>query len=494
MLGKEACTVGCLVCLFVFVFGACVEAADVEKGPAGVVGLEQRGAEQARRWAVLIGVNEYEDEQGIGSLKYCVADVKLLYDVLTSANGGFKQENVLLMTDDAGNVLHRPTYSNMVTMIPRWLEDVGPQDDVLISFSGHGMAEDGQCYLLPGDAKRGALRLTSVSVPQVREWLEGCRAERKVLILDACHSGAGKAPGQMSAEMIQELESGHGYLRLASCDTKQKSSEDPSFGHGVFTHFLVEGLRGKADGDGDGRVDADEAYKYVSRGVGRWAREHGLRQDPVRSGRVVGGALTLCYAPPRLRRPDKTVAPTEGAELLLRITPADAAVKLDGEPVELLERGRKALMRVVPGRHVLEVAKDGHVRLEKVIDVLPSGAEGTVRLATTITQIIVHLRSGRTMQGELLSRTDDKIVIKPEGRRGRFTLARGQYERLEERVVPSGESSVSVFAKGVVSPLSGGTLEQQVETFRRRWEENRKAIEQARQLHGAYSPDVQRFA
>ena len=266
-----------------------------QKGPAGVVSREQQGIERKQRWAVLIGVNTYEDEQGIGPLKYCVADMKLLSEVLTGPRGGFQRENVLLMTDSAEQSIHRPTYSNMVTMIPRWLEDVGPEDDVLIAFSGHGMAEDDQCYLLPGDAKRGALRLTSVGVPQVREWLEGCRAQRKVLILDACHSGAGKAPGQMSEEMMAELEKGHGFVRLASCDTTQKSSEAPELGHGVFTYHLAQAIQGKGDLDRDGRVGADEAYRYVAREVQLWARRKGLDQDPVLSGRWVGGPSTLAY-------------------------------------------------------------------------------------------------------------------------------------------------------------------------------------------------------
>ena len=336
---------------------------------------EQRSLERQRRWAVLIGVNKYEDEQGIGSLKHCEADMKLLYEVLTGPNGGFQRKNVLLMTADAENVLHRPTFSNMVTMIPRWLADVKPDDDVLVAFAGHGIVEDGQCYLLPSTAKRGALRLTSVSVPQVREWVEGCRAKRKVLILDACHSGAGRAVGKMGDEWKRQLEVGHGYLRLASCDTSQKSNESPALGHGVFTFCLAKGLQGRADLDGDGRIGVDEAYRYVAKEVRRWSREQGLEQDPVMSGRVVGGQLTLCYAPPKKEETAEVVDAAGMVDLLLRIRPADAEVLVDGEPVALKERGRVAFVRLLPGRHILEVHKDGHVRLEKVLEV-PAGVWG----------------------------------------------------------------------------------------------------------------------
>jgi len=381
-----------LTCAFLL---APADVAFCQRGPAGIVSQEARTTERRQRWAVLIGVNKYEDEQGIGSLKYCVADMKLLYEVLTGPRGGFQPGNVLLMIDDAPERMHRPTYSNMVTMIPRWLKDVGPEDDVLLAFSGHGMVEDGKCYLLPATATRGALRLTSVSVAQVREWLESCRAQRKILILDACHSGAGKAPGQMSEDMIAELEKGHGFVRLASCDTKQKSSEDPDLGHGVFTYSLVGALRGKGDLDGDGRVGADEAYRYVSKEVRRWARERGLHQDPLMSGRLVGGQLTLCYAPPRATEQPVTVASPDLVDLMLRLDPPDAQVLVDGQRMPVRERGRVAFMRVTPGRHVIEAMKEGYARVEKVIDVPASGAEGSVRLAPMVTHVTVHMRSGR---------------------------------------------------------------------------------------------------
>ena len=223
--------------------------------------------------------------------------------------------------------MHKPTYTNLVNMIPRWLAEAQADDDVLIAFSGHGITRDGQCYLLPRDAKGASLRLTSVSVPQVREWLEGCRAERKVLVLDTCHAGAGKAVGAMTDEWADELSRGEGFLRLASCDREQKSYADANLGHGVFTYYLAEALQGKGDADRDGRVGADEAYRYVSSRVRRWARGKGLRQDPVMSGRIVGGMLTLSYAP-KAEAPDLAEWERKQAELARIKAAAEQAKRL----------------------------------------------------------------------------------------------------------------------------------------------------------------------
>lgn len=279
-----------------------------DKGVAGVVSETERGAERPRRWAVLIGVNRYTDAAGIGDLSYCVADMRLLYKALTGPGGGFDPKNVLLMVDDSPEEIHRPTYSNIVAMVPRWLEDAGPDDDVLIAFSGHGINEDGEAYLLPSSARMGRLRLTAVPLKFMREWMDACKARRKLLLLDCCHSGAGKAPAIMKKDFLDELEKGEGFVRLASCGPDQKSNEDKdlasavSRGHGVFSFYLCEGLGGAADYDRDGRIDVDEAYRYAMLRTREWARGKGLRQDPVKSGAVTG-LITIAYQLPAPSEP-----------------------------------------------------------------------------------------------------------------------------------------------------------------------------------------------
>ena len=270
-----------------------------EKGVAGVT-RETIERERPQRWAVLIGINHYVDQTGIGELRYCVQDMKLLAAALTSKGGGFDRRNVLLMTDDAPEEIHRPTRSNILTQLPLWLEQAGAEDDVLIAFSGHGIFRDGKAHLLPSNARIANLRLTAIPLEFVREWLDACKAERKLLILDCCHAGAGKAPSVMDKDFLVDIEKGEGFVRLASCGEDQKSNEDPALksplseGHGVFTYYLCKGLTGDADYDQDGRIDVDEAYRYAMRDVRSWAHRKGLRQDPLKEG-TVQGVLTLGY-------------------------------------------------------------------------------------------------------------------------------------------------------------------------------------------------------
>jgi|GEM_PF-5701062 len=312
-----AAVVSGLVAFFLSVSADAQETEKGEKGIAKAVSISTMRKERPRRWAILIGVNKYEDEMGIGSLKYCSEDMKLLDQVITGPAGGFHPDNVLLMIDSSTEPNHRPTYENLVTMIPRWLRDAEPEDDLMIAFSGHGMTENGEAYLLPSSAKRGNLRLTGIPLAQIKEWMDACKAERKILILDCCHAGAGKAPASMSPEFQEALEKAQGFVKLASCAPNQKSNEDAELagGHGVFTWFLANGMSGKADANGDGRVDVDEAYNYACAQTRLWARKKGIEQDPMKSGSVIG-SITLGYAVQSsdTGKKESVPAPTTGGE------------------------------------------------------------------------------------------------------------------------------------------------------------------------------------
>jgi hypothetical protein len=63
---------------------------------------------------------------------------------------------------------------------------------------------------------------------------------------------------------------------LAACDRSQESYEDPDRKHGVFTYALLQALGDKfdeADANHDGKVDAEEMYRYSLRLVPGLLRE-----------------------------------------------------------------------------------------------------------------------------------------------------------------------------------------------------------------------------
>jgi hypothetical protein len=103
-----------------------------------------------------------------------------------------------------------------------------------------------------------------------------------------------------------------GRVTLASCNAEEESFEDPDKGHGVFTYFLDQGLRGAADADGDGLITAGELHVYTRRAVTEWARATGHQQTP-RVQMNVSGEIVLArdagrFAASQAKREERNAA------------------------------------------------------------------------------------------------------------------------------------------------------------------------------------------
>ena len=72
---------------------------------------------------------------------------------------------------------------------------------------------------------------------------------------------------------------------MTASAANEVSAEDDALQHGIFTYYLIEGLRGRADYDSDGLITVDEAYRYVSEEVPKATAQE---QHPVKKGSVEG--------------------------------------------------------------------------------------------------------------------------------------------------------------------------------------------------------------
>jgi len=142
---------------------------------------------------------------------------------------------------------------------------------------------------------------TGVSLDWFNATLGRCVAARKVIVLDACHSGAvegRKDAGQMTAAFRRRVfEEAKGRIVLSSCALREASHEWKEQGHGVFTYYLLEALGGAADRDNDRLVTADEAARYTCEKVKEWAYQHNRKQNPQREYYAVSGDIVLACRP-----------------------------------------------------------------------------------------------------------------------------------------------------------------------------------------------------
>lgn len=117
-------------------------------------------------------------------------------------------------------------------------------------------------------------------------------ARVKILIFDSCHSGAikgAKDSGIMTDDMYQSFfPPPEGFVVLSSCKQSEFSYEWPEKEHGVFSYFLLEGLRGKADRNEDGIITISDAYFYTTEKVKEWAFSKGIKQSPIYEARITG--------------------------------------------------------------------------------------------------------------------------------------------------------------------------------------------------------------
>ena len=89
----------------------------------------------------------------------------------------------------------------------------------------------------------------------------------------------------VSDAFLTRLSHAKGRVVIAASRASEVSAERPDMQHGVFTYYLLEALRGKADLDGDNMITIDELYNYVSQKVPAATAQN---QHPVKKGEVDG--------------------------------------------------------------------------------------------------------------------------------------------------------------------------------------------------------------
>jgi hypothetical protein len=244
-------------------------------------------------WAVVVGIDSYPN---IHPLKYAVADARAFYDLLVTDNQVPPENVFLLLNEQATLPALRSTLGTKVK------NRAGADDMVIIYFAGHGaterdmMSPDGdglEKYLLPYEANPNDLYASALPMREVAYIFNRIRSERLVFLADACYSGASggrtvsvtEVRANLSDRFLERLAGGKGKVIITASSANEVSVEKEELGHGVFTYYLMQGLRGPADTDADGLVTVDEAYRYVSVKV---PAATGQEQHPVKKGNVEG--------------------------------------------------------------------------------------------------------------------------------------------------------------------------------------------------------------
>ncbi len=143
---------------------------------AALTGLQASGAAAQSRRALVIGADDYRN---VSKLQKAVGDARAMKAALEKT--GF-----------AVDLLINPDRSAFNTGISEFTAKLGPGDVALIHYSGHGVALDGENYLLPVDAPRPdrvdkeGLKLESFALMPLIERIRATGSNVQIAIVDAC--------------------------------------------------------------------------------------------------------------------------------------------------------------------------------------------------------------------------------------------------------------------------------------------------------------------
>jgi hypothetical protein len=161
---------------------------------------------------------------------------------------------------------------------------VGPDDTAVVFFSGHGAhtrAGGGTQYLLPYDCDLADLPGTALSGEKVTSLLQEIQAGRLLVLFDSCHSGgAGEPKGVeeiragLEEDYYQALAQGKGRVVMASSRPDEVSWALAGMKNSLFTHYLLEALRGSCRTLGDGYVRVFDLFRHVAEYVPTQATQH----------------------------------------------------------------------------------------------------------------------------------------------------------------------------------------------------------------------------
>ena len=229
----------------------------------------------AGRLVVLaIGVNEYANRDL--NLRYAEPDARSVGDALrTAGNGLFRDVDLRFLPSS------RATRRGVLDALAAVARDTGPADTFILYLAGHGIvSQPGNHFLfLPSDVRDvsgfDVLRQQTLDDTTLVAALSRIRARDAFIMIDTCYAG------QVDIDQLAAIGNDTGRFLLAASSSVQEALDSYDDRNGVFAYALMEGLRGRAAADAEGRVTALALGEWVMRRVPQLAREKGHQQNAV---------------------------------------------------------------------------------------------------------------------------------------------------------------------------------------------------------------------
>lgn len=224
-------------------------------------------------YAIVIGIEQYR--QKLPKADYAVADAKVVSQYLIKVMG-YPEENIVTLTNE------NATKSDFEKYFEKWISNNAAKDSsIFIYYSGHGApnTKTGDAYLVPYDGDPSFIEQTGYPLRKLYGVLNKLPAKEIIVALDSCFSGAGgrSVIAKGARPLVMNLQnnmvmSGNMTVLSASSGDQTSSTYDEK-GHGLFTYFLLKGMKNEKCFSPDGSIRMNDLFGYIKPQVERIARK-----------------------------------------------------------------------------------------------------------------------------------------------------------------------------------------------------------------------------
>lgn len=261
-------------------------------------------------YAVLVGVSDYKGEDM--DLKYAAKDANDISLAISNSAKKFlntdgKDHVFVYNLTTSPNRYQLPEKNSIKNLIKEIGQKSNANDIIIIFFAGHGVMgeQNKQFYFLTADASSlsggSAVTDVGISTTELAEWLkpQNVKAQKRILILDACNSGqaikdfvslgsssqnfvaARSDDKARQVKAIDKLNEKSGLFILAASASDQSAYEMSRYSQGLLTYALLKAIKEEPDILQEGKyLDVSRWFNAAERTVTDLTKDNAARQQP----------------------------------------------------------------------------------------------------------------------------------------------------------------------------------------------------------------------
>lgn len=237
---------------------------------------------QYNRWGLIIGMEKYLH---LPEVVYAKKDALIVKDYLSRILGVPEGNIVTILDDEATN-------AQLESYVTQYFPPNIQKDSILyVYFVGHGLTglKNGEPYLLLKEGDPKAVEATGYPLKKFYKELDSLKNKMTYVFLDTCFSGYASRKTEWLLPEIEKKTSvsnpislnSEKVLLIQAATNSQPNKAYHAMQHGLFTYYLLRGIRGEADTNADKIISIKEVYNFALHNVFNGSKQMGEEQTPM---------------------------------------------------------------------------------------------------------------------------------------------------------------------------------------------------------------------